>query len=666
MLRKITRMMACVVIALLFTAGPAFAASQYMPKVTKEMNRADYWIQKTGDPDGILAERSDVDAVNQVLVGRGGPSYDLANWSADSFNATKFSEDLVDSANEALAYYYSSGCHYDQQGHEYDSYEEWKTLYQSAVDNSVDPDVAAANPDQTLTKDYRYAVVTTRTTLQGVPSELHFLDDAKDPDFDYLYHTMLKVNEPLVVMTTSSDRKFYYVRSSAISGWVRADCIAICADKDEWWDAWRYPEEETLVVLDDKIYTEDSNYAPEVAGRKLPMGSCLHLAAEDEWKSKIIEEMNRSAHNNYVIWMPVRKDDGSYTKKLALVGENRKVSVGYPDLTISNILTVAMNQLGDAYGWGGMMGSEDCSGYIRDLYRCFGLDLARSTDRNKRWDNKEMIIKVYDLEGKTDAEKRDMIRKLPPGTVLTFDGHEMLYLGSEGADIYVISSISRCYLDGKLHRIRNCVINTLDDVTRTDGRTWLNHLNRAAVPYYLAGHADPQLSIVKAKVSGIAGRVYTGKARTQKPVVTVAGRTLISGEDYTVTYKNNTNAGTAGLTIKGTGFYRGSVGKTFKITKAANTLQAKGKTVNLKYSTLKKKNLTVKRLAAIQISKAKGKLTYKKLKGNKKITVAKSGTMTAKKDLKKNTYSVRVKVTAAGNSNYKSLSKTVTIKVKVR
>ena len=80
----------------------------------------------------------------------------------------------------------------------------------------------------------------------------------------------------------------------------------------------------------------------------------------------------------------------------------------------------------------------------------------------------------------------------------------------------------------------------------------------------------------------------------------------------------------------------------------------------------KKKNLTVKRLAAIQIKKAKGKLTYKKLKGNKKITVAKSGTMTAKKDLKKNTYSVRVKVTAAGNSNYKSLSKTVTIKVKVR
>ena len=48
----------------------------------------------------------------------------------------------------------------------------------------------------------------------------------------------------------------------------------------------------------------------------------------------------------------------------------------------------------------------------------------------------------------------------------------------------------------------------------------------------------------------------------------VKGKTLKKGTDYTVSYKNNTNVGTATVTITGKGNYTGTVKKTFKITKA--------------------------------------------------------------------------------------------------
>ena len=66
--------------------------------------------------------------------------------------------------------------------------------------------------------------------------------------------------------------------------------------------------------------------------------------------------------------------------------------------------------------------------------------------------------------------------------------------------------------------------------------------------------------------------------------------------------------------------------------------------------------------------KGVGSLTFKKVKGNKKIKVnKKTGKITIKKGLKKGTYKVKMKIRAKGNKNYKASSyKTVTFKIKVK
>lgn len=61
-------------------------------------------------------------------------------------------------------------------------------------------------------------------------------------------------------------------------------------------------------------------------------------------------------------------------------------------------------------------------------------------------------------------------------------------------------------------------------------------------------------------------RTYTGKALTIPMAIRDShGTLLIQGKDYTVTYKNNVDAGTASVTIKGIGNYTGSRTEKFKI-----------------------------------------------------------------------------------------------------
>lgn len=159
---------------------------------------------------------------------------------------------------------------------------------------------------------------------------------------------------------------------------------------------------------------------------------------------------------------------------------------------------------------------------------------------------------------------------------------------------------------------------------------------------------------------------YNGKPKTIDWYVETWDDYLVEGRDYTVQYYNNIYPGTATAILTLSGNYEGVFHLDYEIVKGTNPLTVKTATTTVKYKKLKKKKQTIKAGKAIKVSKAAGKVTYKKVSGNKKITISSSGKITLKKKLKKGTYKVKVKVTAAGNANYKSRSKTVTIKIKVK
>ena len=151
-------------------------------------------------------------------------------------------------------------------------------------------------------------------------------------------------------------------------------------------------------------------------------------------------------------------------------------------------------------------------------------------------------------------------------------------------------------------------------------------------------------SISGATISAIAAQTYTGKALTPAPVVKMGTKTLKKGTDYTLTYTNNTKAGTATVKVTGKGNYTGTKIAIFTIKKAnqAFTITAPASVV---------KNKTVK----LAVTNAFGKLTY--TTSNKNIaTVTANGVV---KGVKPGTVTITVK--AAGDANHNAASKTVKI-----
>lgn len=122
----------------------------------------------------------------------------------------------------------------------------------------------------------------------------------------------------------------------------------------------------------------------------------------------------------------------------------------------------------------------------------------------------------------------------------------------------------------------------------------------------------------------IGNEKYTGKEVKPKPTVKYRKTTLIFGTDYIVSYKNNTNLGTATVTIKGKGDYEGTVTKTFKIVVG----QTKGLVTKLKDT----KSITIKWNKDKVVSGYEVYMSTNKSKGYKKVaTIRKNSTTSYKK-----------------------------------
>ena len=141
---------------------------------------------------------------------------------------------------------------------------------------------------------------------------------------------------------------------------------------------------------------------------------------------------------------------------------------------------------------------------------------------------------------------------------------------------------------------------------------------------------------------------YNGTPRTPSITVRDGGSLLREGTDYTTAYKNNTNAGTATVTITGKGGYTGTVTKNFTIRKAAQKFASYTKSYSKPYGS-KAFKLNAK------LKAGNGKLSYKT--SNAKVAAIKSGKVTIK-----GTGAATITVQAAETANYSKASIKITIK----
>lgn len=212
------------------------------------------------------------------------------------------------------------------------------------------------------------------------------------------------------------------------------------------------------------------------------------------------------------------------------------------------------------------------------------------------------------------------------------------------------------------------------DINLTDGDSSGTNLSGNWTGNWTGGGDEPDPgAAADFDVSGIQDKTYNGKAQTQNLTVTSlsGGTAMAEGADYIVTYSDNINAGTAKVTVTGKGSYNGTVTKTFRIKKAANGLAVTKKTAKLKAKKLKKKSQKLPASKVMTISGANGTLSCRILSVSKKkckkyFKMDQAGNLTVKKKLKKGTYKIKTRVTAAGDANHDAATREVKFVVKVK
>lgn len=164
-------------------------------------------------------------------------------------------------------------------------------------------------------------------------------------------------------------------------------------------------------------------------------------------------------------------------------------------------------------------------------------------------------------------------------------------------------------------------------------------------------------SIQSCDTTEITDRTYTGDAYTPDITVSDGGKVLTKGVDYTVTYKNNTNPGTASIVIQGlSSNYAGTKVISFKISAVA----VKGlKASNVKYNSLKLKWTKQGYADGYQICDSKSKV-IKTLKSN-------SATITGLSAGKTYKFKVRAYIrNANGTKSYGAFSSVLNATTKLR
>lgn len=170
---------------------------------------------------------------------------------------------------------------------------------------------------------------------------------------------------------------------------------------------------------------------------------------------------------------------------------------------------------------------------------------------------------------------------------------------------------------------------------------------------YNCGEEEISSTIYAPKTLTLSATSFTYTGKQLKPTVTVKDSKgkIIAKSNYNVSYYNNIKAGTATvkITFKGD-YYTGTMSKTFTITKAKNSITGT--------ATYSKTAANKAQSFKLNVKATGGKITYKS--NNIKVMVDSLGKVT----IAKNFSGQAVITVTAGNSNYKTATKKVTITVK--
>lgn len=417
--------------------------------VTREMQTAQYWIDRMNTKDKVLATQQEIEEFNKALKERLVQDSDAMFFDLDSFGESIQGSRLKELIGECVS---------GQLMLPFRSSVSWQEYYRNCNYEAI--------------ADYnkiRYGLICQRADVRALPTEDKVEDGTTG---DILQNTALAINEPVLILHTSLDDEWYFVVAKEYAGWIQKEMAALVPGRTAWQEI--QEKEQFLVVTADRMQTKQIPGDSLSGDYEFTMGTRLFLAENTAWQAKKREEGDEAGvYDSYVVKVPKRDVDGNLTYAFLSIPLGRDVNIGYMEYTRANVVSQAFKMLGNPYVWGGAYGERDCSSMIRDVYLCFGIYLPRNSSDMARLSEKDCTEKIkalsqsVDVKGLSENEKTEKLMGAEPGAILQMPGHAMIYLGCEDKNYFVLSARGGTY--------RCVMVNDLHAKTE-EGKTWAEQL----------------------------------------------------------------------------------------------------------------------------------------------------------------------------------------------
>ncbi|MBN1294565.1 MAG: SH3 domain-containing protein [Candidatus Latescibacteria bacterium] len=370
-----------------------------IPGVPKEVQYEGFWERKAGNPDEVMMTPDQIRQFNERNPLKDSPYIvDVLNLPAESIG-------------ENIREYISANARYLADA----------TLY---VTGDIQLEQAQrqqiiALMDTSGVRDIisvRFGVMLRRVEGKAWPTIIPLMSSPNSIEFDAGIVASLDMGEPVALLHVSRDGQWSYIQNQYFTCWVPSNSLAL-GDIETI---------KTLTVSDDFLLVVGHRVSiygtpePGPAIGSIQMGSTMPLSA---------------IGNDYcAVLIPGRGDQGELSVQKGYIRRDSNVSLGYLPYTLRNVYRQCFRLYGRRYGWGGMFEERDCSGFVLDVFRCFGFKLPRNSSRQA-----EASTAIISLSGLDRETKLQSIINSPGGiSLLRMSGHIMIYLGHIDGKPYAI------------------------------------------------------------------------------------------------------------------------------------------------------------------------------------------------------------------------------------
>ncbi len=387
-------------------APPPFA----VPGLVEAHLTPDHWIQTLAEPDRIILTPEQIARQNARMVAEDASIHDLGALPAqlDANQVRGWIEDLASMPTREM---------FDADGNPV------AASVLAAIQDNVALDAVPAS------QATRFGMVVRRADLRAFPTRLRVFSAPGNSDIDRFQESALFPGDPVVVTHESADGEWLFVVSQRYAAWIEKQYVA---EGDRERILARASAAPFLVVTGATASTVYTPENPRVSEVQLEMGVRVPVLDAPVTGEKVNGQVP-AAH--WVIELPVRDDDGALSFEPALLPRSADVADDYLPMTEANIIRQAFKFLGERYGWGHSYNARDCSGFVSEIYRSFGVLIPRNTSR-------QSITPVLNRLAFSEADGHDArvaaLAEARVGDLIYIPGHVMMMIGHVDGEPFVI------------------------------------------------------------------------------------------------------------------------------------------------------------------------------------------------------------------------------------